>query len=274
MVYPLFEAPMAVDTDGALLVGWADNPNATTYSTTRAGLRLLRWTDAEGWSGTDEGVDVLYPMGPSVTVSGGKAWVAVAKSDTGGANDESNDPGRYTRHVGVYRVSLASDGAQAWTEVWRAFNAVCPADVRCDATTPTTDAEGHDFGRMEAPAIVAGDEGLLLGFVAYGDETGNTVLYTGSDRGGTTWSTPERLDSTGRVFGHVSPRWGEGWLYWTRLGTDDVAEVCRWQPDAAAEDCRDLDGARVNGLAPIAGGARVSVDRGVGQWEGVDVAFD
>ncbi|MFZ5482299.1 MAG: alkaline phosphatase family protein [Myxococcota bacterium] len=272
-VYPLFEAAMTVDGDGALLVAWADNPNATTYSDTRAWIRLLRHTDADGWTGAEEGPGAVFPTSPSVTTMGGKAWVAWAASDLGGRSGTSNDPGRYTRHVAVARVSMGADGAQGWTEVWRTYDEACPDEAQCQITVPTLDAEGNEYGRMETPAIAAGPDGLLLGFVAYGEEVGNTILFASSDATGETWSTPERVDASERVFGHLAPRWGDGWLHWARLSDAGEAEVCRWQPGVVEAECQGVGSSRVNGLAPVEGGALVSVDRGVGQWASETVSF-
>jgi hypothetical protein len=263
MVYPMWEAALNVDDSGRLLVAWPDNPSATTYNDTRAWIRLWRWSADAGWQGTTDGPGAVFPTDASLAWADGHAWVAFARSDL--ASDGGQDPGRYTRHISVQRVAFAADGGETWNEAWRTWNAPCPDEAGCTAGTPTADTDGNDYDRMESPAILARPEGLELAYLGFND-AGNTILLTTSDTSGTTWSVPTRLDSSGRVFGHVRPRWQGTKIYWARLGDSGTAEVCR---ASSADDvaCVDTGSPRIRGLAPTTDGATVSVDTGAGSWE-------
>ena len=137
--------------------------------------------------------------------------------------------------------------------------------------TPTLDSEGNEYGRFEHPAIGAVGTTLYVAYVGYGD-LGNTLLMVTGESKGQTWGTPERIDTTGRVLGHIAPIWYDGMFYWARLNAADSVEVCRMAPTGTA-DCVDTGSIRIQGLAVSDDGVSAALDAGVGEWVVEDVAF-
>jgi hypothetical protein len=245
-----------------VLVAWADNPESTTYSDTRGGVRLIRFDGTEV-DGADEPYQgVLFPTNPSVAWRDGSAWVAVAGSDmdADGANTSS---ARYTRHVEVYRVDWG--GSQTWTESWRSFSDGCPSTVQgCVDVTPTADADGNTWGRMELPALTTDGDALRLAFVGWSETLGVSILALSESGSG--WSTPVRLDESGRVLGHVEPVWDDGTLYWARLSDEGMVEVCAGSGSGGSASCTSTGSPRIAGLSVSEGTIEVSVDAGTAEW--------
>lgn len=261
-VWPLFTASMAGDGDN-LIVSWADNSNATTYSDTRGGIRLARWdTATESWDVPDGFEGELYPNNPSLTIHDGGPFLAWAASDTTG---DSTDAGRYTRHIVVARVTWP-DEEPTYTEIFRTYASGCPAEeAKCPDQEPTVDAEGYTYDRMEAATLTDLGDGLGLAFLGYGNDVGNTVVVTTSDDSGDLWQTPVRVDDSGRVFGHINPSWIGSTLVWARLSATDTVEVCRAVYQADAE-CVDTGAARIMGLGNDGSVVVASLDRGLAEW--------
>jgi hypothetical protein len=252
---------LADDGDGNMLAAAVDNPNATTYSSDLAQVRLFRWNASQSWEeDADTAQGLIYPTGLAVLAEGGTNWVAVATSDTGPAGSE--DPERYTRHVELYAVDWPAAG-QTWTLTWRAYAGECPASANCPSDTPSEDTEGHVFGRMENPALATADGNVALAFNAWSTEVGNTILGVADPTG----SDPEivRLDDSGRVFGHIPPVWSDGEVVWARLADAETVEVCRAAIGGSA-DCTDTGRSRILGLSAGSGGVVASLDTGLGAW--------
>ena len=112
---------------------------------------------------------------------------------------------------------------------------------------------------------------LYVAYVGYGD-VGNTLLMVTGESKGAEWNTPERLDTTGRVFGHIPPVWYHGEFYWARLSSADTVEVCRIQPEGA-EECVETSSPRISGLDVSDDGVFASLDAGTGDWVVESIAF-
>lgn len=272
VVSPMWKPSMLADNSGHMLFSFADNTNATTYfnASNPASIRLWRWSQADGWEGTEyTGPDnqSIFPGNPQLAQIDDVTYVAYANSDL--AQNGSSNPGRYTRHISVQAVAWGS--TQRWSEIWRNFTEECPAGGDCPVVTPTTDTEGNEYGRFEHPAIGAIADTLHVAYVGYGDIGNSVLMVTGEDKG-LTWGTPERIDTSGRVLGHVDPVWYGGMFYWARLTTADTVEVCRLAPGDTA-DCVDTGTERIQGLAVSADGVSAALDAGVGDWVIEDVGF-
>lgn len=270
VVSSVWRPALAEDSAGRLMLAFADNTNSTTYwnSLLPASIKLWRWSDGGGWEGTtDSGPSnqSIFPGNPSLTRIGESWFVAYANSDLGAGY--STSPGRYTRHVSVQQVAWGDD--QSWSEIWRNVTSACAAEVGCPSFTPTVDTEGNEYGRYEHPQIGSVENTLYVGYLAYSD-VGNTILLSTGASKGTTWDTPQRVDTSGRVLGHIPPLWVNGALYWARLGSGDSVEVCKLVPGDVA-DCVDTGSPRIMGLsgAVVAGESQIvaSLDGGVAQWE-------
>lgn len=269
IVSSLWKPALAVDNEGRLVVAYVDNPNSTTYSEDRAFLKVLRWSTL-GWEFVAEtGIGTAFPGAPSLVAKGDTAWVAWSESDMSGASGD-NVSGRYTRHVEVARFAFGEDGAQATRGLWRTTADVCPELARCDDRAPTLDTEGRAYRRMESPALLVDGATMRVAWIGW-DDDGSHLLMAASADGGETWGTPERVDATGKVFGHLAPRWAAGKLYWARLG-DAEAEACRLTP-GSAPTCTGLDSLRITSLAPTGTGAHVTVDTGSGTWAAREVSW-
>lgn len=264
-VWPLWTASMQADGSD-LLVSFADNSNATTYSDTRGGVRMARW-DGTSWTVASGFTGVLYPGNPALVMHDGKSYVAYAASDVTdlGGGSTSTDGGRYTRHIEVQAVDWSSD-EPTFTELWRTYTDGCPAEAKCPAFDPTVDAEGFTYERMEQPTLADVSDGMGVAFVAYSEEVGNTILVSQSNSDGSSWDVPWRIDTSGRVLGHIDPVWVGSKLVFARLSTSDTVEICR-SVSLGTPDCIDTDSPRIAGLAYDGTTAQVSVDVGTAQWE-------
>lgn len=269
-VSTLWKPVMATDADGRLLFAYADNEFSSTYwnEVNPARVRLLRYGDDAGWEGMDDDAgEILFPGDPTIAWSeddGGSVYVAYAGSDLGDGGAEN--PGRYSRHINVDRVTWGA--SQSWDRVYRNYNAKCPDTADCPWADSdiSLDADGVSWGRMESPAIsIDGTGTLTVAFLAY-NEDDNAMLVTTSSDHGATWSVMDRIDTSGRVLGHVAPRWIDGSLVWARLSATSTVEACRWSP-GGAEDCVDTGRSGVSGFSPDgAGGVQASLDTGLGDW--------
>lgn len=253
MVWPFFEPALQVDQEERLWLAYVWNPEGTGDTDNPVQVRIARYAPDTGWEGNDRikaALDVAYPIYPTMAVSGETAWVAYTTSDHD-TEDEEKKYARYERHLEVRRVDWPTGGDPTWTRL---------------LVTEVLD-EGHGtagalYARMEHPQLILQADGILrLAAVAYGDTVGNTLIQYSSADGGATWTGPDRLDTSGQVVGYVPPRWSDsdepGWLTWLRKAGDTV-EVCRKHVDADPISCVDTGFAWVQGLAPVAGGARVS----------------
>jgi hypothetical protein len=258
---------MTADGD-ELVVAFADNSNATTYSDTRGGVRLARWNDLTGWRLAENFSGELYPNNPVVTMHDGGAWVTYAASDVTGS---STDAGRYTRHVEVARIDWSED-EPVFHDAFRTYADGCPEEAKCPEQDPTVDAEGYTYGRMESPTINDLGDGMAIAFIGYSDQVGNTVLVSSSDDAGDVWSTPARIDDTGRVFGHIAPVWFGDLLVWARLTDDDTVEICRLVRQVGP-DCVDTGYPRIMGLNTDGTTVMASLDHGNAEWVSEEIEW-
>ena len=270
VVSSVWRPALAEDSAGKLMLAFADNTNSSTYwnSLLPASIKLWRWSDASGWEGTSDSgpaTDSIFPGNPSLTRIGETWFVAYANSDLGASH--STNPGRYTRHVSVQQVTWGD--RQSWSEIWRNVTSACDPTVGCPNFTPTADTEGNEYGRYEHPQIASIENTLYVGYLAY-SEAGNTILLSTGTGKGASWDTPQRVDTTGRVLGHIPPLWVNGALYWARISSSDSVEVCKLIPGDVA-DCVDTGSPRIMGLsgAVVAGETAIvaSLDGGVAEWE-------
>jgi hypothetical protein len=269
IVSSLWKPALAVDAEGRLVVAYVDNPNSTTYSEDRAFLKVVRWS-ALGWEFVGEtGIGTAFPGVPSLVVKGDIAWVAWSESDMSAASGD-NVSGRYTRHVEVARFGFGADGVQATRSLWRTAAETCPEEARCDDKAPTLDTEGRAYRRMESPALLVDGDTMRVAWIGW-EGDGVHLLLASSTDGGDTWGTPERVDPTGMVFGHLTPRWAAGQLHWARLGATE-AEACRLAP-GSEPTCTGLGSTRVTSLAPTGTGAYVTIDNGEGAWISQEVTW-
>lgn len=269
-VSTLWKPEMVTDTAGRVLFAYADNEYSSTYWNTvnPAQVKLLRWSEGAGWEGMDDSAgQTLFPGNPSVassTAADGSVYVAYAGSDLG--EGESTSPGRYSRHINVSRVNWET--TQGWSQVYRNTNAACPVAADCpwDASEVSLDTDGVAWGRMESPAIMVDAGGsVTVGFLAY-NEDDNAILTITSDDQGVNWSPMERIDTSGRVLGHLPPRWIDGALYWARLTGGATVEACRWTAGGTA-DCLDTGRSGIMGFSRDgSGGVQASLDSAAGDW--------
>lgn len=267
-VSTLWKPEIVTDSAGRVLFAYADNEYSSTYwnSVNPAQIRLLRWSEDAGWEGMEDNAgQTLFPGNPSIaTGADGSMFLAYAGSDLG--EGESTNPGRYSRHINISRVTW--DTAQTWSLVYRNYNAPCPVEADCqwNASDVSYDTDGVAWGRMESPAIAVDTNGrVTVAFLAY-NEDDNAILTVTSDDQGATWSPMERIDTSSRVLGHLPPRWIDSVLYWARLSGEATVEACRWTAGGTAE-CLDTGRSGIMGFSPDgSGGVRASLDSAVGDW--------
>ncbi|MBM4367202.1 MAG: hypothetical protein FJ102_13405 [Deltaproteobacteria bacterium] len=262
MVAPTWRPSLAGDGAGALLIAWAENPTGLVAAGAEADVRVARWARAADWMPRLLATQpAISPGNPSLAGAGDRLFVAWAASDLS-ADGTSINPSRYTRHVEVAEVG------DSFTILWRAYTETCPAEAECAGHEPTLDDGGEDWGRMEFPALAARDDGLDLAWVSWG-ESGVTVHLARSDDTYTAWAAPLRIDPTGRVLGHVEPRWHDGTLYYARLTMIDTVEVCGWNGTLA---CVDTGASAISDLGAGRGGALALLYRD-GNWAPESVSF-
>ena len=270
-VFPFWRPSITETSDGTLVLAFADNENSNAYSTSRGGIGLYHWSEASGWTGSsDERAGGLFVGNPSVVELGGKIYVANAESDMGfGGGEESSTPGRYTRHVSVKQVS--GSATLDWTELWRTYTEECPELANCAPSEATLDDQGLAWGRAEFPSLTTLGAGLAVAWVSWG-AAGVTVHVATSDADATTWSTPERVDESGLVLGHIEPAWGEGRLYWARQVDAGGTEVCRWTPGAAAV-CIDTASTALRDLSVDGEAVTVLAFDGTRTWSEIPLSW-
>ncbi len=238
--------------DGRVAFAYADNPDALVEESERSSIHVGTWSPGEGWAMATLGTQpAVFPGNPSLAALDGRLYAAWAASEAGEGG--TVDPARYTRHVVVAEVS----GDGRLVETWRAFDADCDPDARCDDHVPTLDDSGEADTRMEFPALGTRDGVLALAYVSWGSRGVTVHVVTGPDFG-----SPARIDDTGRVLGHVEPTWGEGGLYYARLTTDDTVEVCAWRESSS---CVDTGASAITDLAATGDGALALLHR-EGEW--------
>ncbi len=266
MVSPNWRPALLGGAAGDAFFAWAENPTGVVEAIGVAEVRVAKWAAGDDWSPALLGQHAAtYPGNPSLARAGERLFVAWAASDAGTDGSASVNPARYTRHVEVAEVGEVGDD---WTVLWRAYTEPCPPEAACYDNTPTVDDNGEDWGRMEFPALAARDDGLDLAWVSWG-ESGSTVHLARSDADFGTWSTPIRLDDTGRVLGHVEPRWQDGTLYYARLTMDDTVEACAWRESLS---CVDTGATAIVDLAADRDGAIALLYR-EGNWAAETVSF-
>ncbi len=246
-IAPTWRATLAPGPGDAVLLAWADNSDGLVEAAGFAEVTVASWDPSASWEPSVLGrQSAIFPGHPTVATVGDRVIVAWAASDAGA--DESGtvtlNPARYTRHVAVSAVG--STPAEAWTPLWRSFTESCAAEAECNDDAPTTDSDGAAWGRMEFPALTASSGVLALAWVSWG-EGGVTVHATASEPPYSAWSTPTRVDDTGRVLGHIEPVWAGERLHYARLAGGGTVEVCGWSSggtatciDTGALGARDL----------------------------------
>ena len=264
-VQPYFRPSLAVDSGGRFWLAFADNPNGNWEAPEQV-LRVLRKTQNGDWEGADEGqATMALPLHPSLVVKDDTAYVAITTSEEQ-VDAAAKKKGRYTRHIEVYRVEWPVGRSQSWTRVFRTTTAFEDA-----GDTGMLSAD-FPWGRMTRPALAFVGDTLALAFVAHGAE-GATVAWATSEDGGETWSPPEAVDASRRVYGHVTPAWdGDGWLYWARSG-DGGPEVCRARADSPDPSCVSVAGTAVEDLVVGTGGVAVTARDADGAWSLVDLSW-
>ncbi len=236
----------------------------------RGGGIALAKLEGGAWSAITD-LDLVVPGTPALHSTGERLLLAVAHSDS--SLDGSLDAARYTRHVSVF-------DAQNGTELYRTATEPCPAAAACTDRTPTTDDGGLDWARMESPALGPVGEGLGLAWLSLGDDVSTVHLATGSPSGAE-WTTPLRLDSSGKVLPAVAPVIADGVVYWARIGSAGTAEVCRYSPAVATDTglveglsgCADTGSSALRDLA-AGGGEVLAVAKAAGaEWKTVTLSF-
>ncbi|MBM4367201.1 MAG: hypothetical protein FJ102_13400 [Deltaproteobacteria bacterium] len=240
-------SPVELD-DGRVALAYADNPDAVVDASERATIVVAAWNPvADDVVAAIASTPAVFPGNPSLATLDGRVYAAWAASDVGDGG--TVDPARYTRHVVVAEV--LDDGTL--DETWRAYDAECDPMARCDAQVPTLDDHAEADTRMEFPALAARDGSLALAYVSWGGPGVTVHVVTGPDFG-----TPVRVDDSGRVLGHVEPTWGDGVLYYARLGVADTVEVCAWN---GSTTCIDTGATAIADLAATATGALAALHR-------------
>lgn len=249
--WPHVAPSLATPEPGSLVLAYANSISSTVegwVSADRMVLELARWSAGEGWVlGSPPDLAAYYPTNPVLAASEDKLWVAFTAS-------EDQHSARYTRRIQLYALS--------WPQGEE-------PDSRFLYQAESTDSSGRTDQRQEHPALVVLGDALHLAWHGYDDDGVHLVSsYATSPRQPSSWRTPQALDDSGRVFGHVPPSWGQtGQLYWARESDLLTAEVCRalifeWLPD-----CRDLGVPWIDSLAATDGGVLVSFSAGDGLWE-------
>lgn len=253
-VGPHFHASLAQDQQGRILAAYVDwmagteendKPHAV-YTRTR----LFRFTDEGGWARTDQEAPGTLPLAPSLLWHDDRAYVAHVES-------EPRDRARYTRHVEVCPVRWPEGEGPTWQ--------------RC-AEIPLSDSLEREYERHDDPALGVWESTPRAGFLGWRD--GGIHLLT-SELNGTAWTTPQAVDSEGRVLPQVAPDWSDnGYLYWAHLDDVDAVELCRLRAGETKSSCQATDRAHADSLAAVSTGAWISVSDGDGQWEAVLVEWD
>ncbi len=253
LVWPFWDPALAADASGDLYMAWSGNINGNAQAST--GVYLARWSLDQGWQGGDSYLSgFFFPVHPTLAVDDdGAAWVAWSAGSSDGK-------GRYTRHVEVFRVDWPSGGEQSW-------------EVSFASTY--SDASGHSYERIDDAALTIVDGDIHLAYLAVNTD-GTHLLSTSLAGGEGSWSSVHASDDTGRVFIHVRPTWSsDGWLYWGRMGSDNLPEVCRAHASAMTdESCSSVGAPYIESLTPYGAGVQVTTSSGDKQWTLTQVDFD
>jgi hypothetical protein len=251
LVWPFFDPALAIDDGGRLWSAWSASDTGNAEGS--AGVRLARWTPSRGWEGGEDRTDNTYfPVHPAIAVDGDTAWVAWS----GG---ESEQMGRYTRHVELYEVSWPTGGNPSWSLAYR---------------SPEQDASGRTLERIDDATMLLLDGTIYLAFLGVNEE-GNFLLATQLDDPDGSWSSTRSIDTSGAVFMHVRPQFSDdGHLHWGRLGSDGNAEVCRSSVnDLHNPQCESTGAPYLESVAGVPGGAWVTTSGGDRQWSAELIEF-
>jgi hypothetical protein len=252
LVWPYWDPALAADDGGRLFMAWSGNETGNAQSDT--GVYLARWTQARGWEGGDTWVGgAFFPVHPSLAIDDdGVAWVAWSAGTSDGQ-------GRYTRHVDVYRVAWPASGEQSW---------------ELSFASSYSDATGNSYERIDDAALTIHEGRLLLGYLAFSEE-GTNLLTTSLTDAPDSWASVRATDASGQVFAHVRPQWDDdGWLYWGKLGSDDVAEVCRAHADALTDaSCVSTGAPCIESVTPTSEGLLVTTSSGDRRWAISTITF-
>ena len=164
MVSPWFAPELAFDEREQLWMAYVDNRNA--YGGEAWPLRVVRWNEAGGWSGLDDGYEDLYfAIFPALAVYDNVAWVAYSTMEF--TTEESQKKyGRYTRHVELLRVSPTGPTTNLESKVFETYN---------HGYGPDGD-EVLRYGRSVRPAVFADQDGVTLAYIGYdGDDNQNSA---------------------------------------------------------------------------------------------------
>jgi len=253
-VSPYVEPELFQQRQGQLLLAFTDfDPQAELSSDDGSDslLRLASWSAARGWQLPEGGYGQgQYPTGAAAAADEGEILLACGLG-------ESETDVRYTRHIEILRIAWPEHGEQTWTQA---------------AVFDQSDDRGQRYERLDHPALLLREEEGRMACHGMGGE-GVTVLMA-QRQDDDTWSALQALDDSGLVFPHVPPAWSsQGELYWSRLGLDGLAQVCRWRGGDKEPDCQSADMAHLDSLAPFQDGVSASVHDGDMQWELVQLTW-
>ncbi|MDP2317178.1 MAG: alkaline phosphatase family protein [Pseudomonadota bacterium] len=251
-VAPFFRAALT-ERDGVTWAAWPYNPRAAGEPGVggRIGLSVASWTPSGdgtegGWSEavTSPGI---FPTDATIVPTDLGLIVAFGAS--------FGDPdSRYTRHVRIVPVSLATGAAVLETEV-----------------NLTLEALLGEGARVELPALAADGERARVAMVGITD-AGATIAAATSADAGRTWSEAVALPDGGPALPYLAPAWDGPEVVWGTL-VDGAAHLCRATPGDTDAVCVDVGSPRLQSFVVADGVATVVRDAGTGAWEAATVTW-
>ena len=251
-VSPHWLPAMVPRPDQTLHMVHVDTPNGiVTEGQDGTPVRLLQWTEASGWRGSEDGIEtVSLPTHPALALAGETSWLAFASSELGSG-------GRKSRHIQVHTADWDEAlGEMVYVERLHTLG---------------VELDGQALARMERPSLhVDGDDVLLAFYAVLEDGLGAVVTMASPDRGAT-WGAVLRVDEGGRVLAHISPQFADdGALVWGQVGLEGRVEICRL---AGTTQCLDAGTSAIQSLDLVEDGVMYTSNAGQHLWSVETLTF-
>ena len=106
----------------------------------------------------------------------------------------------------------------------------------------------------------------LLAFLSFHIVNGTSIYATRTQGNEQAFAEISRLDTSGRVFGHIAPLWHSQTLYWARLGMQETVEICQFIPETGQIQCQDTLRPHILSLVGNETGVYASLSEGT-EWQ-------
>jgi hypothetical protein len=245
-----FWSPVLSPDEEGVWVLYTYNPhNYTNVSEENppASGRVKRFTDG-GWHTSSQPLYTSFPTGNvGLKTRSGALMLAAAVGD-GGVTARSSRM--------LITARLTPDGSDATWGDWQPLKA---AEL----------FELEETDRLEQPALTEDEEGHLRIAALAHTEDGTGIVVATQDSG--QWRSEGLLDIDAAVDPHLPPRWSGDRVLFHTVDTDE-ASLCSAAPEQQTR-CHALGTPRVLGWTLDGDTAHLIVDRGVAEWEPLDLSL-